>query len=101
MSLYKLVQHLREYVNSEGRTTPIEIKSRTAQNWLYRLGFEYKDVKKNVFIDRHKRPDIIEDRKKFFNKMEELKLYLVEFNEDGTMKEKNYPANCIVGGSDR
>ena len=101
MSLYKLVQHFREYVNSEGVTTLIEIKLRTTQNWLYHLGFKYKDVKKNVFIDGHKQPNIIEDRKKFFEKMEELKPYLVEFNEDGTIKEKNYLANCTVGDSNR
>ena len=53
-----------------------------------------------MFIDRHKRPNIIKDCKKFLEKMEELKPYLVEFNEDSTMKEKNYPANCAVGGSD-
>ena len=101
LSLYKLVQYLKEYVNSEGMITPIEIKLRNAQNWLHHLGFEYKDVKKDVFIDGHERPDVIEDRKKFLEKMEELKQYLVEFNEDNTMKKKNYPANYAVGSSDR
>lgn len=71
------------------------------RNWLHRLGFEYKDVKKDVFVDGHERPDVVEDRKKFLHKTEELKPYLVEFNEDGTMKEKIYPADCAVGGSDR
>lgn len=101
MSSYKLVQHLKGYVNPEGITNPIEIMSRTARKWLHRLGFEYKDVKKDVFVDGHERSDVIEDCKRFLEKMEELKPYLVEFNEDGTMKEKDYPANCAVGGCDR
>lgn len=65
------------------------------------MGFEYKDVKKDVFVDGHERPNVVEDWKKFLHQMEELKPYLVEFNEDRTMKEKIYPADCAVGGSDR
>ena len=53
LTLYKLVQHLRKYVSPEGVQTPIEIKSRTARNLLHKLGFEYKDLKKDVFVDRH------------------------------------------------
>lgn len=33
--------------------------------------------------------------------MEELKPYMVEFNEDGTMKDKEYPLDCAVGGGIR
>ena len=99
--MYKLVQYLKGYINPEGNTNSIEIKSRTAQKWLHRIGFEYKDVKKDVFVDGYERSDVIEDRKRFLKKMEELKSYLVEFNEDGTMKKKNYPVNCSVGGCDR
>lgn len=88
MSPYKLVQYLKGYVNPERITNSIEIKSRTARNWLHRLGFEYKDLKKDVFVDGHERSDVVEDRKRFLEKMEELKPYLVEFNEDGTMKDR-------------
>ena len=45
--------------------TPIEIRSRTARNWLRKLGFEYKDVCKDVFIDGHERADVVEDRNNF------------------------------------
>lgn len=100
MSSYKFVQFLQGYVNPEGTTTLMKIKSCTVRNWLYQLGFEYKDVKKDVFVDGHKQPDVVEDPKKFLHQMEELKPYLVKFNEDGTMKEKIYPIDCTVGGSD-
>ena len=95
--MYKLVQHLRDYVNFKDKKSPVEIKSRMAQNWLHRLDFEYKDIKKHVFINRHKQPDVVKDCKRFLKTMEELQLYMVEFNEDGTMKNKEYLLNCIVG----
>ena len=92
---------MRDYVNLEGIQSPIEIKSRTARNWLHKLGFEYKDVKKDVFVDGHERPDVVEDRKKFLSTMKDLEPYLVEFEEDGSMKTKEYPDDCAVGGDKR
>lgn len=58
-------------------------------------------MKKDVFVDGHERSDVIENRKKFLNKMEDLKPYLVEFNKDGMMKDKTYPPDYAVGGEDR
>ena len=52
-------------------------------------------------MDGHERPDVIEDRAKFLKTMAELEPYLVEFEENGTMKTKLYPENCQVGGNDR
>ena len=77
------------------------IRSRTARTWLRKLGFVYKEVRKDVFIDGHERPDVVEDRNRFLAKMEELKPYMVEFNEDGAMKAKDYPVDCAVGGEER
>lgn len=55
---------------------------------------------KNIFVNGYERPDVVEDQKKFLHKVEELKPYLVEFNEDGIMKEKIYSVDCTVGDSD-
>ena len=41
------------------------ISERTAINWLKKLGYTCKDVKKGVYFDGHERPDVIEARKKF------------------------------------
>lgn len=74
-----------------------------AQNWLRKLRDEYKDIRKDVFIDGYKRSDMVnmvKDRNKFLTKMEDLKPYRVEFKENGIMKPKIYPSNCIVGGED-
>lgn len=56
---------------------------------------------KNVFVDKHKRADVVEDCKTFLKKLKELKPYMVEFEEDDTMKSKVYPPNCTVGVDER
>ena len=61
----------------------------------------YKDVRKDVFMDGHERSDVVEDRSNFLKKMEELKPYMVEFNEDSTIKPKAYPPNCVVKGENQ
>ena len=52
-------------------------------------------------MDGHERSDVVEDRIHFLKKMEELKPYMVEFNENGTMKPKVYPSDCAVEGKNR
>ena len=58
-------------------------------------------MKKDVFVDGHEQSDMIEDCKRFLNKIEDLKPYLVEFNEDDTMNDKTYPPDYTVGVEDR
>lgn len=94
--MYKLGQHLRKNDSPEKVQTPIEIKSRTVCKWLYKLGFKYKNVKKNVFVDKYEQPDVVEDCEKFLNIMKDLKPYLVEFEEDESMKTKNYLNHCAI-----
>lgn len=77
----------------------IMIRLRTARRWLCKLGYEYKNVCKDVFVDRHERSDVMEDRKKFLKKMKELKLYMVEFEENGIIKPKVCPSDCVIGGN--
>lgn len=67
-----------------------------ALRWLYKLGYEYKDVCKDVFMNKHKQLNIIEDSKNFFKKMKELKPYIVEFEKDNIIKPKLYHFNYIV-----
>lgn len=81
--------------------TPIVIRSRTARRWLCKLGYEYKDVRKDVFVDRNERADVVADRKNFLRKIEELKPYMVEIDKFGVMKPKVYPPDYAVGGGNR
>ncbi len=75
----------------------IEIKSRIAYNWFYWLSFKYKVIKKDVFVDRYKWSDIIENCKKFLNIIKNLGPYLVKFEENRLLKTKKYLDNYIIG----
>ena len=54
-----------------------------------------------MFIDGHERPDGLEYRNQFSREIEAIKPYLVEFEEDRSMKSKIYLEDRIVGGSNR
>ena len=88
MSSYKLIQFLKTYENTQKIEISITICLRTAQKWLRKLSYKYKNVCKNMFIDEHERSDVVEDHKNFLKRMEELKLYIVEFEKNGAMKAK-------------
>ncbi len=60
----------------------------------------YKKVHKDVFINDHERPDVVKDQNHFLTKMKELKLYMVEFNKNDTIKAKDYPVDCAIGGGE-
>ncbi|RPA78671.1 hypothetical protein BJ508DRAFT_349096 [Ascobolus immersus RN42] len=71
------------------------IRARTARRFLHRMGFSYKNVTKNVYIDGHERPDVIEYRQQVF--LPEWKTHsrrFVLFNEDGTWE---FPKGLQVG----
>lgn len=51
-----------------------------------------------MFVDSHEQPDIMKDWYHSLTKIEELKPYIIEFNEDGEMKAKNYPVDYVVRG---
>jgi len=53
-------------------------------------------VKKNVFIEGHEHPDVLQD----WNALVGTSDYLVEFNEDGTIKDKVYHLGCEVYASE-
>lgn len=72
-----------------------------ARKWLNRLGYKYRHIGKNVFINGHERPDMIEDWRHFLEVIEELELYLVEFDKTGQMIPKIYPSDCKVGANKR
>ena len=73
------------------------IRARVARRWLHRLGFNWREVGKGVFKDGHERPDVVKYRKEFLGYLDSLKPYLVEFDENGDIKEKEYPPGCFPG----
>lgn len=97
----EVMETIEAAINAEETGASIEgptIQTRTIRRWLHRLGFDWREVKKGVFVDGHERPDVIQYRQEFVSTIRQLLPYFVEFNADGTMKEKSYPPDCSVGG---
>lgn len=69
-----------------------------AWSWLNKLGYKYKDVYKNVFINEHKQLDMVKNCINFLKVMKNLKLYMIEFQEDETIKPKEYLHGSKVEG---
>jgi len=59
------------------------IRARSARRWLRQLGFQKKDVRKGIYYDGHERIDVIEYRKQFLEWLEQLKPYLIQYDELG------------------
>lgn len=58
------------------------LSSRAAVNWLHRLGYNYKQVKKGLYYDGHEDPEVIEYRQQIFLLiLDELKPKMVQWNE--------------------
>lgn len=46
----------------------IVICLRTAQKWLCKLKYKYKNIYKNVFIDKYEQLNVVDNYKIFFKK---------------------------------
>ncbi len=91
---------MKNHVNPEGIKTPIEIRSQMTQNWLPKLKYEYKDVCKDVFIDRHECLDVLKDQNNFLSRIEDLKPYMIKFYENSAMKPKIHPSDWAMKSDD-
>lgn len=47
-------------------------------------------------MDEYKRSNVVKNYLNFLKKIEELKLYIIEFNKDGMIKPKVYSPDCAV-----
>lgn len=89
---------MQTYANLKKEQTSIKIKSKMARKWLYKLEFKYKDAEKDVFVDRHEQLNVVKDHENFINTIKDLKPYLVEFKEDGSIKTKNHQDDYTLKG---
>jgi hypothetical protein len=69
VSPWTFCQHINEVIlpalSIEGA-----ISERTAQRWLTsKLGYECKEAKKGIYVDGHERPNVIDERIDFIDKM--------------------------------
>lgn len=74
----------------------IEICLCITQFWLNKLGHEYKYIYKDIFINGYKWLDIVENYTNFLKIMKDLKSYMIEFKENGTIKHKVYFNDYVV-----
>ena len=65
------------------------------------MEYTYRDIKKDVFINGYERINVVEDQKAFLKTISDLELYLVEFDSKGNIKDKIYPDDCQVRGTNR
>lgn len=70
------------------------------QNWLQKLSWKYKNIYKNVLITRYKHSNMIKNYNKFLIKIENLKSYIVKFEENSVIKPKIYLFNYVVKDED-
>lgn len=62
------------------------VTSRTAVNWLHKLGDKLREVKKRLYKDGHERDDVLTYRKTIFLPfLEALKPRLLEWDEKGNL----------------
>lgn len=102
ITAYGLAKAVREYLDSRPATAAVHdtfglggnrIRARTACRWLSNLGLGYNTIHKNVYVDGHKREDVVEYMQKVFIPCwQELQRRRVVFKEDGSweMPAGNY-----------
>lgn len=54
-----------------------------------------------MFLDGHKRKNVVEYRKLFLDKLKSLLPYLMEFSKDRSMLPQEYPDDYIIDGPDQ
>lgn len=52
-------------------------------------------------MDRSEQFNIVEDHLNILKEMKELKLYIVEYNKNGTIKLKTYFPDCTIDGENK
>ncbi|KAL5512106.1 hypothetical protein ACEPAG_3627 [Sanghuangporus baumii] len=57
-----------------------KIATCTVRRWLHKLGYTRHNVKKGVYVDGHERPDVVESRKRFLEKMQEYQRYMCQYD---------------------
>ncbi|KAF8424326.1 hypothetical protein EV426DRAFT_716937 [Tirmania nivea] len=88
------VDNVLFYKPSSESKSKKSISERTARNWLNKLGFEFKNVRKGVYIDGHEREDVVRYRQEVFLPAIEQLFHsgLREWVEDSSIILKEIPA---------
>ena len=61
------------------------IKIEAARRWLKSMGYSWRTVRKNVYVDGHEREDVVEHRKKFLQTFKDLEPRIAKWDENGEL----------------
>jgi len=61
------------------------IHIQTAQQWLHKLSWQYRQKRKGMYIDGHEHEDVVEYRKGFVERWKEYEKCFVIYNNDRTV----------------
>lgn len=75
------------------------VVARTVRRWLRKLGFNWRDIKQGVYTDGHEREDVCLYRRGFIERLEYYWPRVVEFNDDGSIIDKDYPAGVTINAT--
>lgn len=59
---------------------PVSISERTAIRWIHYLGMNYLTYSKGLYVDGHERPDVVEYRNAFLQRMSEHSKYFFQYD---------------------
>ena len=64
----------------------LSITTSTAVRWLKRLGFQWREVRKGIFLDGHEKEDVVDYRTHtFIPEWSRLEKYMPTWDEDGSL----------------
>ncbi|CAG8519646.1 23557_t:CDS:2, partial [Racocetra persica] len=69
---------------------------RTARNWLEVFGFEYSEVRKGMYIDRHKHTDVVAYCERFLERMAKYETHMIGFSSENIEEETQLAFQDIV-----
>ena len=84
----RLVRETFERVRDEeveriekGQERKVSLQARTAREWLNKMGYRWKSIKKGIYIDGHEREDVVQYRDKFLDTWYGMQPYVREWEE--------------------
>ena len=75
----------------------LNISERSATRWLHQLNYNYDQYKKGSYVDGHERPDVVEYRNAFLDRMAEFERRFVKYSGEDMMTET--PPDLVPGES--
>lgn len=70
------------------------IRVSAARAWLKSMGYTWRTPKKDVYLDGHERPDVVNDRQEFLAKFKQFEPRLARWDENGNLEGGEAPPDA-------